>query len=554
MTHRDGYLPNGDLDLSWPHGFMTKDGHEARSRTVLPHRLSWLIGGMGEITATSCIGGGYDIIPRPAPMKEETQEKTHDEIIAWLNKVHAEVGVTPALRAAYEEYQRWEDEKSSDPSPPNAGSLFQFGDFTLRSGDQSGWKIDCDALTDADLAVLASIAAQRLPPFGSVEGIPTGGLRFAAELLKYVKAGGSVLLVDDVLTTGASIEKQRAGRNAIGVVIFARGKCPDWVTPLFQMTLEKEEEVATTHTITHKPDCSFNGARLTAHPVCDCGALKPVPPKALSDILTKPDADELVDETYPLTDAIVESFQDRLTEYGYKQLGGTLINDIARALHYITPMIAARATKAKDAELLHLRARDHGYALEVAELKAECHSFAANLCDKPYSHEHGGKRCEYQDEIKAKDAEIERLNNEISNLTKYAEEHAQEIADDMKEEADDFDKDLWRALRYFLAHQKGFDFNDYQDGISADDVREWLTSSFASYEETEERLRAALREAAGLTEKAELELAWIKNPSDARLNAMAENARKAWAKVTGYDGTDWLDAVRAVLATPEPKG
>ncbi|KKL20362.1 hypothetical protein LCGC14_2456230, partial [marine sediment metagenome] len=46
----------------------------------------------------------------------------------------------------------------------------------------------------------------------------------------------TLLIVDDVLTTGASMEKQRAGRtNTIGAVIFARGDCPAWVKPLFAM-------------------------------------------------------------------------------------------------------------------------------------------------------------------------------------------------------------------------------------------------------------------------------------------------------------------------------
>jgi hypothetical protein len=47
------------------------------------------------------------------------------------------------------------------------------------------------------------------------------------------------LIVDDVLTTGASMEAARAklwpGSLPLGVVIFARGPCPDWVWPIFRL-------------------------------------------------------------------------------------------------------------------------------------------------------------------------------------------------------------------------------------------------------------------------------------------------------------------------------
>ena len=113
-------------------------------------------------------------------------------------------------------------------------SLFNLGQFTLHSGAQSPFKIDCDALTDADLEALAQIGAQMVPLFGKVEGVPRGGLRLKAALDKYADARWSqLLIVDDVLTTGGSMERQRNGRQAVGLVIFARGPCPSWVTPLF---------------------------------------------------------------------------------------------------------------------------------------------------------------------------------------------------------------------------------------------------------------------------------------------------------------------------------
>jgi hypothetical protein len=120
--------------------------------------------------------------------------------------------------------------------------LFQSGDFALHSGDKASWKIDCDALTDGDLETLAAIAADRLGCLiGNVEGVPRGGLRFAQALSKHSGVDGQLIICDDVLTTGASMEAQRAGRDARGVVIFARGKCPDWVTPIFTCAADVRE-------------------------------------------------------------------------------------------------------------------------------------------------------------------------------------------------------------------------------------------------------------------------------------------------------------------------
>ena len=112
-------------------------------------------------------------------------------------------------------------------------NLFQLGDFSLHSGAKSNWKIDCDALTDADWATLAWIIQTRVK-FGAVEGVPRGGLKLAAALLNY-QTSGPLLIVDDVLTTGGSMEKQRAGREAIGYVVFARGHCASWIRHIFDV-------------------------------------------------------------------------------------------------------------------------------------------------------------------------------------------------------------------------------------------------------------------------------------------------------------------------------
>lgn len=115
-------------------------------------------------------------------------------------------------------------------------ALFQLGKFQLHAGALSAWKIDCDNLTDDDIHTLARMLVDYLPAFNAVEGVPRGGVRLARALRCHsTPDAATLLIVDDVLTTGSSLEQQRNGRPAVGAVLFARGPCPEWVTPLFQM-------------------------------------------------------------------------------------------------------------------------------------------------------------------------------------------------------------------------------------------------------------------------------------------------------------------------------
>lgn len=108
----------------------------------------------------------------------------------------------------------------------------------LHSRGTTEWKIDCDALTDEDIEMLAHVVSKHFT-FCHVVGVPEGGLKFADALRPYAtsNAKDSVLIVDDVLTTGSSMTNARRdlGENANvkGVVIFSRSKCPDWITPIF---------------------------------------------------------------------------------------------------------------------------------------------------------------------------------------------------------------------------------------------------------------------------------------------------------------------------------
>lgn len=121
--------------------------------------------------------------------------------------------------------------------------LFSPTPFRSHSGLDLSWKIDCDALSDVDLVTLAKVVAERMT-FCKVVGVPRGGLRFATVLSCYCSGpdGGTLLIVADVLTTGGSMQRERklhssfgAFKEIVGVVIFARGPCPDWVQPIFTL-------------------------------------------------------------------------------------------------------------------------------------------------------------------------------------------------------------------------------------------------------------------------------------------------------------------------------
>jgi hypothetical protein len=113
-------------------------------------------------------------------------------------------------------------------------SLLQRKNFVMHSGQSTTFKIECDALSGEDIATLAEIIAQRFA-FSAVHGVPRGGLRIAAALEPF-RTSGPPLIVDDVLTTGASMEEvRRSHPGAIGVVLFARSVAPAWVHPVFQL-------------------------------------------------------------------------------------------------------------------------------------------------------------------------------------------------------------------------------------------------------------------------------------------------------------------------------
>jgi len=127
--------------------------------------------------------------------------------------------------------------------------LFARKSFTSHSGVPLEWKIDCDALSDVDIATIAYVISKRWK-FRWVYGIPTGGSRLAEALLpwttevapsdpQYPHGQLPILIADDVLTTGASMEEAYNSivGDKIGVVIFARGPHASWIHPIFTVNL-----------------------------------------------------------------------------------------------------------------------------------------------------------------------------------------------------------------------------------------------------------------------------------------------------------------------------
>jgi len=110
--------------------------------------------------------------------------------------------------------------------------MFVLEDFKSHSGFILPFKIECDNLTYKDWECLAWIVSSMVGSFGSVEGVPRGGLLLANRLKDYITEG-PLLIVDDVFTTGASMEQQRNKRYAKGAVVFARTTPPDWIKSVF---------------------------------------------------------------------------------------------------------------------------------------------------------------------------------------------------------------------------------------------------------------------------------------------------------------------------------
>ena len=122
--------------------------------------------------------------------------------------------------------------------------LFQSVNFKSHSGLNLTWKIEMDALSEQDWFTIKKMIMEITPPFREAVGIARGGVKLGDLLNEHAtgKEGDPICIVDDVLTTGGSMEyfltqyqRNRRPFTAIGWVVFARTQCPPWVKALFQM-------------------------------------------------------------------------------------------------------------------------------------------------------------------------------------------------------------------------------------------------------------------------------------------------------------------------------
>lgn len=166
---------------------------------------------------------GNDLVKERARLRQEVTKLEKELLEAQREKTR----MKEWLLAAEKEWLRV---RKGEPIARDA--LFVGGCFTAHSGATLSYKVECDALTEIDVWTAAAEIA-RHETFSEVVGVPRGGLRLADALRPYCGKEGGLLLVDDVLTTGASMEEERArrGGDCRGVVLFSRGPCPEWITP-----------------------------------------------------------------------------------------------------------------------------------------------------------------------------------------------------------------------------------------------------------------------------------------------------------------------------------
>ena len=120
--------------------------------------------------------------------------------------------------------------------------LFKEIDFISHSGNELHWKIECEAIFPNEWKCIAKmIMEHEMTPFQSAVGIPRGGVELGRWLNEFSTGNSQdpYLIVDDVLTTGESMEEYKEkyfkNKNVIGWVVFARNFPPTWVKTLFQM-------------------------------------------------------------------------------------------------------------------------------------------------------------------------------------------------------------------------------------------------------------------------------------------------------------------------------
>ena len=90
--------------------------------------------------------------------------------------------------------------------------LFQKVDFKSHAGLDLSWKIEMDALSDKEWMCIAHMIVELSDPFQAAIGIPRGGLKLSGYLNDYgstQRESDPYLIVDDVMTTGGSMEEYK---------------------------------------------------------------------------------------------------------------------------------------------------------------------------------------------------------------------------------------------------------------------------------------------------------------------------------------------------------
>ena len=125
--------------------------------------------------------------------------------------------------------------------------LFQRVDFTSHAGLDLSWKIEMDALSENEWKCIAHMIMELSQPFQAAIGIPRGGLKLSGYLHEYSTQNPAdpYLIVDDVMTTGGSIEEYKkehfSDKYVIGCVFFARSHVPIWCDALFRMPYKEPD-------------------------------------------------------------------------------------------------------------------------------------------------------------------------------------------------------------------------------------------------------------------------------------------------------------------------
>lgn len=99
--------------------------------------------------------------------------------------------------------------------------------FIRHSGASSSFKIECDNISWDDIEIFAWLISEHYKKknilYGKVIGVPRGGLRLAKAMQQYIASESTrIMIVDDVLSTGASMNEAKIKYNAnIGAVMFS---------------------------------------------------------------------------------------------------------------------------------------------------------------------------------------------------------------------------------------------------------------------------------------------------------------------------------------------